>query len=115
MNTRSYLNSLRSINPNRMIRQIPAIDTTALLGWVGLARRRSRFGSNLAWIATGFVLGTAGALLLAPSSGRELRSKVGGRVGGGVGKLMGEVAGAHPVETAHVVGAARNALSAERS
>jgi hypothetical protein len=51
-----------------------------MLRWMGLERRRSRAAraaASLGWFGAGVTLGGGIALLLAPSSGPELRRKLG--------------------------------------
>jgi len=46
-----------------------------LLGWIGLARRRSPLGTVAAFGA-GMAIGAGAALILAPTSGQALRAKI---------------------------------------
>jgi YtxH-like protein len=64
----------------RAARSVSSLEADDVLGWIGLARRRSYFWENLALVGVGAVVGATGALLLAPASGRETRKRIGGRV-----------------------------------
>jgi hypothetical protein len=94
-----------------MLRHVGA---AAPLVWLGLSRRRRR-GPSAALLATATaVLGAAAALLFAPSTGRDMRSRLGsyGRSTGGalgeqVGRLFGRQAGRHPVQTANIANTVR--------
>ncbi len=119
MNTQQLLAPvLRTLATVPQARTISLIDAGTLLGLVGLTRNSSRAASRSAMVVAGAVLGATAALLLAPSSGRELRTRVGKLAGGGVGKRVGELlgsqAGAHPVATAKVVQGTRDLFSAKR-
>jgi len=55
-----------------------------ILGSVGLERRRSAMDKllpALGWVGVGTVIGAGVALLLAPSTGKELRQKVSQQIG----------------------------------
>jgi hypothetical protein len=120
MNTRQLINPVRrsfaAVPPAGILAQLGA---SAVLGWVGLSRRQSRWGTRSALVAVGALLGAGTAILLAPSSGPELRSRLGkgagGTLGGAVGKLLGEQAGAHPVRTAKVVETAQGVLGSKQA
>jgi hypothetical protein len=110
---------LRTLATVPQARTISLIDAETLLGLVGLTRRYgSRLPSRSALVAAGMVLGATAALLLAPSSGRDLRTRVGKLAGGGfgkqVGKLVGSQVGGHPVATAKVVQGARDLFGSKR-
>jgi hypothetical protein len=91
--------------------QLPALAAAGLLSWGRQRRNRRRdAASSLYFLAAGLVVGAGAALLLSPSSGKDVRSRVGKLLGGGVGKILGEQAGAHPVGTTRVVKAAREVL-----
>lgn len=120
------MNTAQLINPvRRTFAAIPSVEVltqlgaSALLGWVGLTRRQSRLGTQTALVAVGALFGAGAALLLAPSSGQELRSRVGkgagGTLGGAVGKVLGEQAGAPPVRSAKVGETAQDVLSKRQS
>jgi hypothetical protein len=120
------MNTAQLINPvRRTISAIPSVDVLTqvgvgtLLGWVGLTRRQSRLGTQTALVAVGALFGAGAALLLTPSSGQELRSRVrkgaGATLGGTVGKVLGEQAGAHPVRTAKAVETAKEVLGKKQS
>ena len=119
MNTQQLLAPvLRTLASVPQARTISVIDAQTLLGLVGLTRSGGRVASRSALVVAGAVLGATAALLLAPSSGRELRTRVGKLAGGGVGKqvgkLLGSQAGGHPVATAKVVQGARELFSSKR-
>jgi hypothetical protein len=102
MNTKQFMvpvmRTLATVPQNRTLAQL---GLPALLGWLGVRRRRSSWLSpSSAWIGAGVLLGGAATYLFATSSGRDLRTSVGKRFGGGLGKVLGEQAGAHPVATA---------------
>lgn len=109
---------LRTLATVPQARTISVIDAGTLLGLVGLTRSSSRAASRSALVAAGMVLGATAALLLAPSSGRDLRTRMGKLAGGGVGKqvgkLLGTQVGGHPVATAKVVQGARDIFSTKR-
>jgi hypothetical protein len=120
------MNTAQLINPvRRTIAAIPPVDVLtqlgagALLGWVGLTRRQSRLGTQTALVAVGALFGAGAALLLAPSTGQKLRSRLGkgagGTLGGAVGKVLGEQAGAHPVRTAKVIETAQEVLGKKQT
>jgi hypothetical protein len=101
------------------VRRYSLLGLNAILGRVGLSRRRSRLASRSALVTTGMLLGAAAALLFTPASGRELRSRVGKRTGGSVGrqvgKVVGEQVGSHPVATADVIRKANEVFSNKHS
>jgi YtxH-like protein len=51
-----------------------------LLGTMGLSRRRSHILENLLFLGAGAAVGAGAALLLAPTSGRETRARIGKEV-----------------------------------
>jgi hypothetical protein len=72
-----------AVAAGRLIRAARDIDVDRLLGRVGLARRYStseRVGPALASVVLGAAVGAGVALLVAPSSGRELRSRLNERL-----------------------------------
>jgi hypothetical protein len=86
-------------------------------GWLALTRQRRRSPNYAAIAVASAAVGAIAALLLAPSTGRDLRSRLGsagktagGSLGGQLGKLFGKQVGAHPVQTARVAGAVREAF-----
>jgi hypothetical protein len=108
MNTQQFLAPvLRTIASVPQIRTISRLEATDVLGWVGLTTRRSRLPATSALVAAGALIGAAAALLLTPSSGRALRTRLGRRTGGTVGRQLGKIAGAqfggHPVATTRVI------------
>ena len=51
-----------------------------ILGTMGLSRRRSHVLENLLFLGAGAAVGAGAALLLAPTSGRETRARIGKEV-----------------------------------
>jgi len=113
MNTKQFMGPvLRTLATVPQNRTFVALGLPAVLGWLGVNRRRSSWLSpSSALIGAGVLIGGAATYLFATSSGRDLRTSVGKRFGGGVGKLLGEVAGAHPVATTKTVQKASEAFS----
>jgi hypothetical protein len=71
-------------------RMMRSIDLNDALGYIGLERRHgpaATFGATFGLIALGAAVGAGAALLLAPTSGRELRSRVGDRLQDAKSKL----------------------------
>lgn len=73
---------------SRLGRDVRAIDLNDVLGVLGLARRRSYVVQNLALLGVGAAVGAGVALLLAPASGSETRT----RLSQGVEKLGDQAA-----------------------
>jgi uncharacterized membrane protein YebE (DUF533 family) len=115
MNTQFFAPVLRALSASPPARSLSRVSMASILGWVGLSRASSRMPARIALLGAGAVAGAAAALLFAPESGRELRTRVGkragGTLGGQVGKLAGEQLGAHPVATTKVVREVRDAFS----
>jgi uncharacterized membrane protein YccC len=68
-----------SIGARQIVRSVQNIGIDDVLGTIGLQRRRStmaRLLPTLGWIGLGSVVGAGAALLLAPSSGKQLRERV---------------------------------------
>lgn len=68
-----------TIGARQAVRTLQGYGVSDLLGSVGLERRRTtmdRLLPALGWIGLGTAIGAGAALLLAPSSGRELRARV---------------------------------------
>jgi hypothetical protein len=61
-------------------RALGALETDDVLGWAGLERRRSRLWEHLGLVGAGACVGALGALLFAPTSGREARRRIGGEI-----------------------------------
>lgn len=117
MNAPSLLALARRIPVAPSLRRYP-INSGSLLGLMGLARRRTRRpSSSIVLVATSLLVGAAAALLFSPSSGRDLRQRMGKRLGSGTGGFLGKVVGAqvgaHPVGTAKVAKTARDLLGAK--
>jgi hypothetical protein len=80
METKKLLMSLgTAIAASKLVKSVSSIEVDDVLGTVGLARRRSgsSFFIGLGLVAAGAVVGAGTALLLAPSSGRETRRRLG--------------------------------------
>jgi hypothetical protein len=120
MNTRQLITPVtRTLSAFPSMGALPQLGASALLGWVGLTQRRSRVGTRSALVAVGALIGAGTALLLAPSSGSDLRTRLGkstgGALGSSVGKLLGQQMGGHPVRTAKVVDTAQEVLGSKQS
>jgi hypothetical protein len=61
---------------SRAARSISSIQANDVLGLVGLQRRRNHFWENVALVGAGAIVGAAGAILLAPASGRDTRRRI---------------------------------------
>jgi hypothetical protein len=97
-----------------MLRQLGA---SVPVGRFGFSRRRSRTPSFAAVAAASAALGAVAALLFAPSTGRDFRSRLGsagkstgGALGSQIGKLFGRQMGSHPVKTARIANTVRETL-----
>jgi len=66
-----------AIAASRVAKTVTGIGIEDVLGTVGLARRRSHALENIGLVAVGALIGAGAALLLAPSSGRETRQRLG--------------------------------------
>ena len=87
-----------------------------LLGLVGLARRHSAFGRVMpvvGLIGFGAVLGAGTALLLTPSSGKEMRAKLSDKFDAAKSKVEGKLLAAE-ASASNAAHAARDALSNPR-
>lgn len=73
---------------SRLGRDVSGIELNDVLGFMGLARRRSYLAQNLALLGVGAAVGAGVALLLAPASGSETRK----RLSQGVEKLTDQAA-----------------------
>jgi hypothetical protein len=92
----------------------------APLAWLGLGRRRSRAPSSVIVAATTAVLGAVAALLFAPETGRDMRSRLGrlgkhtgGALGEQIGRLFGRQAGSHPLKTAKIANTVRETFGSQ--
>jgi len=68
-----------TVGARRLMRSVQAVNMNDVLGSIGLERRRSALDKvlpALGYVGLGTVIGAGAALLMAPSSGRELRAKV---------------------------------------
>ena len=68
-----------AIGARQVARSIHDVRMNDVLGLIGLARRRSAVDKVLpavGWFGLGTVLGAGAALMLAPSSGKQLRARV---------------------------------------
>lgn len=61
---------------SRIARTLQSVEVDSVLGRVGLARNRSHFAENLAYLGAGVLVGAGTALLLAPESGRDTRARL---------------------------------------
>jgi hypothetical protein len=118
MNTQQFFSPvLRTLASVPQVRTISRLEADDILGWVGLTTTRSRLPATSVLVAAGALIGAAAALLLAPSSGRELRTRLGKRTGGTVGRQLGKLAGAqlgaHPVATTRVIREAKDAFASK--
>jgi len=80
METKKLLMSLgTAVAASKLVKSVSNLEMDDVLGTVGLARRRSGAGFfiGLGLVAAGAVVGAGTALLLAPSSGRETRRRLG--------------------------------------
>jgi hypothetical protein len=93
------------------------LSRAAAAGLLGLGARPKRRDNSgpLLWVTAGLAVGAAAALLIAPSTGRDLRArlleplqKTGGGIGKRIGQLVGSQVGAHPVATTKLVQGARD-------
>jgi glycine/D-amino acid oxidase-like deaminating enzyme len=73
---KTLLSAAASIATTGIAHMISDFGANDLLRPFGLARRRSSWPQNLAYLGAGVVLGGVGALLLAPSSGEETRARI---------------------------------------
>jgi len=84
MNIKKALWTIGSlIGAQQAMKAIRRLETNDLLGLVGAERRRSTAHSLLpavGWVSLGAVVGAGTALLIAPSSGEELRQRLSERV-----------------------------------
>ena len=95
-----------AVASSRAVRALSTTDSGDLLGLIGLERRRSHLFEGLGLLGLGAVVGAGAALMMAPSSGRELRAKLGKEI-----EKLGEVA----TEAAREVRAGAPALAARIS
>ncbi len=107
MNSR---NSLSSVARNVVSPQ----SALALLGWLGVARRRQR-STPVGWIVGGLAVAAGAALLFGTPRGRTLRSRFGSTIGSKLGEVMGGVAGAHPVKTAQLADKVKRTFASSSS
>ena len=84
MNTKRFMvpvmRTLATVPQNRTLAQL---GLPAVLGWLGMRRRRSSWLSpTSALIGAGILIGGAATYLFTTSNGRNLRTSVGKRLGG---------------------------------
>jgi len=73
-NIRNILFSVgAAIASTKIIRAVSDIGLDDVLAPMGLSRRRSHVGADLALLGAGMLVGGAAALIFAPSSGQETR------------------------------------------
>ena len=71
------------IGARQAIRSMQRVELDDVLGLIGVERRHSTLGRVLpaiGLVATGAAIGAGAALLLAPTDGKELRSRISSRV-----------------------------------
>ena len=114
MNSSTTTKALASVGSalaaTRAARAATDLGADDMLGWIGLARRRSHTLENIALVGAGIALGAASALLFAPSSGRTTRK----RIRQGVERAA-EAADARISETREKILSEASALSEEAS
>ena len=77
MDNKKILLSLgTAIAASKIAKTVSSIELNDVLGTVGLSRRRNHFLENIGLIAVGAAVGAGAALLLAPSSGRDVRRRL---------------------------------------
>jgi len=88
VNAKKLLVSLATaLASSRAVRLLSNTDSGDFLGLVGLERRRSHVLEGVGLLGLGAVVGAGVALLMAPSSGRETRARLGKEI-----EKLGEVA-----------------------
>jgi hypothetical protein len=76
-NVRNILLSIgAAIASTKIIRAVSDIELDDVLAPVGLSRRRSHIGTDLAMLGAGILVGGAAALIFAPMSGQETRRRL---------------------------------------
>lgn len=73
-----------TVGARQLLRSVQDFGPTDILRTVGLERRRStldRLLPALGWVGVGAAIGAGAALLMAPSSGKELRGRVSQQIG----------------------------------
>jgi hypothetical protein len=65
-----------AIASTKLASLISGLEFDDVLRPLGLSRRRTRWPENLAYLGAGIALGGVTALLLAPSSGQEVRQRL---------------------------------------
>jgi hypothetical protein len=100
MNSKKMLMSVAAaFATGKLARAVLNVDPDAVLGRMGLARRRSRFFENAALIGAGAALGAGLALLYAPATGKATRAKLGkqlGKLSDAASEAVAEVKAAAP-------------------
>jgi hypothetical protein len=89
----TLLSALAGITTTGIAHMISDLGVNDVLRPLGLARRRSSWPQNLAYLGAGVVVGGVGALLLAPSSGAETRARLARKT-----EELGEAASKHARE-----------------
>jgi hypothetical protein len=88
MNAKKLLTSLGAVVASSGVaRTLSSLESDDLFSLVGLERRRSHVLSTLGLLGLGAAIGAGVALLVAPSTGRETRAKLGKEI-----EKLGEVA-----------------------
>jgi hypothetical protein len=76
-NVRNIMLSLgAAIAGTKIVRAVSDIEFDDVLSPLGLSRRRSHLGTDLALLSAGMLVGGAVALIFAPMSGRETRERL---------------------------------------
>lgn len=88
VNAKKLLVSLgAAVASSGIARTLSSVESDDLFGLVGLERRRSHVLQTLGLLGLGAAVGAGVALLIAPSTGRETRAKLGKEI-----EKLGEVA-----------------------
>jgi hypothetical protein len=110
MNAKKLLLSLgAAIASSSVARSLTNLESDDVFSLVGLERRRSHLLSNLGLLGLGAMVGAGTALLLAPSTGRETREKLGrelGKLGEAATEAAREVRDGAPALVARISNAA---------
>ena len=96
-----------TVGARRVVRTIQNVGVDDVLGTIGLQRRRSTLNKvlpALGLVGLGTIIGAGAALVLAPSSGRELRARVSDQLDEAKTRMSKEL---HTMEQAASEGMAR--------
>ena len=76
-NVRNVILSIgAAVAGTKLVRAVSEIGLDDILAPVGLSRRRTHLGTDLALLGTGMLVGGAVALMFAPASGQETRKRI---------------------------------------